>query len=336
MKDSLLSNAVQMHDIMTAPQETFITEGFRVAAAILAEAEVGSPLAPEDYNFWMQTIQDLADERGIKLSNVRAFHNLAYEVLDDDPRMDEFGNDETTKQHIVSALHRSMQASISHDKASEYVGKFQRKRRLSGGGLGAEEEEENATALIPLERQKEEIRRAGHDTGSDHMRNGKGHRGSRSNPYLSGTKRYNWFAAAYDHGYSGDMLPQPTRAIEQPCELPPAASGGNSSPAMSGAEDENLSEPAPTPTIDDAPQSEPLEADKEGFLAAAMDAVNGQVEQRTTNPHSSDTPEYSQWEDGYARFTAAQNGSAPIGPVAAPAGPAPAVERPSNLSHDWV
>lgn len=78
-------------------------------------------ITPDDYSEWLDAIVSFADtpQKVEKLkTSPSIFNDIAFHVLDNDPKMDLFGSDEETKSSIASALWNAYQAQIKHENIS--------------------------------------------------------------------------------------------------------------------------------------------------------------------------------------------------------------------------
>ena len=61
-------------------------------------------IQPADYQEWLRVVSEVGQEQNIDLTNQAAFQDLAFELLDNDPKVDAIGNSEDTKNNIVNTL----------------------------------------------------------------------------------------------------------------------------------------------------------------------------------------------------------------------------------------
>lgn len=93
-------------------------------------------ITPEDYQTWMEVLQAEAADRGVDLNKKMNFEDLAHLMFENDPRMDDLGIDDMTKQKIVSAMWSSFKASKAHNSVTRGVDR----------AIGRAREEEEAAA----------------------------------------------------------------------------------------------------------------------------------------------------------------------------------------------
>jgi len=140
-------------------------------------------VTPHDYQKWMRVMHEEGAARGININNKRSFEDLAFEMLDNDPKMDSIGSDERTKSNIVNILWQQHRAMIAQQKAQQSFKSMMRPEEN-------EEYEEVSGAFQQAQ-----------DACLDHWRGTV--KGTPKNPYAKGTKRHadwekGWEAA--EHG----------------------------------------------------------------------------------------------------------------------------------------
>lgn len=75
---------------------------------------------PSTFDEWLVTIRDMASEDNVSISNKAKFEDVAFEVLDNDSKLDEYTGDvEKAKLEIVNALWRTHKAEIDSLKAKK-------------------------------------------------------------------------------------------------------------------------------------------------------------------------------------------------------------------------
>lgn len=122
MKYSLINhfNAINK---LSPEDQVFVESVANFRGISLAEA-VGLDLphqdiTPEDYAQWLDLIKAFAEDEGADLDSPSGFQDVAFEVLDNDPKMDLYGGSEDIKQAIVNTLYHGYRAQASHSSASE-------------------------------------------------------------------------------------------------------------------------------------------------------------------------------------------------------------------------
>ena len=74
-------------------------------------------IQPADYQEWLRVVSEVGQEQNIDLTNQAAFQDLAFELLDNDPKVDAIGNSEDTKNNIVNTLWHAFNTSNYQQKA---------------------------------------------------------------------------------------------------------------------------------------------------------------------------------------------------------------------------
>lgn len=108
-------------------------------------------VTPEDYQNWLMTLIDIAQEQGVDLNRKRDFMDLLHnEILDNDPKLDALGNRMQTAERIGDALWQTYKVNKSHQALQKHVGSTIDQAReeeeaissmMGNNSMSAEEEE---------------------------------------------------------------------------------------------------------------------------------------------------------------------------------------------------
>lgn len=296
--------------------------------------ELDKAFSPEikksDYNRWMNEIHRLCKKEGRNVDTKRNFDNCAFAVLDDDPRMDVIGNDETTKVKIVSTLWHAHNAAENHKRASRGYEKAAKNKAHEDEEMMmnhidgcATEEEETAGSEEHL---LSHITKAGYQQAHiDHAKRRPGHTKS---PYHVGTLRHNLWKEGYSKGMNELMYGHVAAGEEEEApDMTDANAGPTDMDAVHGDEadmdDLDRTAAGGATTSDDisrepagANSTDPkalAAADLEGFEACMTahgegadmdqeyDVEEGGEEKPSQNPYDEETPEHEAWQAGYDR-----------------------------------
>lgn len=139
----------------------------------IEDEEFSADITPHDYQEWARVIRAEAADRGANMNNKRSFEDIAFFVLDNDPKIDMIGNDEETKRDIVNMLW---------------------KQQRSAPATTASTEDEEASAVNSAENE-------GRAACMDHYHGVI--RGMPKNPYAKGTRRYQQWERGFEEAELG-------------------------------------------------------------------------------------------------------------------------------------
>lgn len=179
-------------------------------------------VTPQHYTQWLETLLDVARERGVNVNRKQDFNEIAFEILDNDSLVDALGGDsEATKRNILKALWQSYQVSKAHTRVQDHVsGVIDRTREEEEAVdqlVGSECEEESGFSQAMklstgVEQEEQSYRLRKPPIYRQALRKGK------KNPYPAGSLR----AALWDdaHGSEDEEIDD-----ELPEDLPPEDAG---------------------------------------------------------------------------------------------------------------
>jgi hypothetical protein len=141
----------------------------------------------EDYKKWMRVIHAESKARGVNINTKRNFEDIAFEMLDNDPKMDLIGANEEAKAKLVNILWQQHRVMIAQNKA-EAVINF--KSFFARPEENQEYEEQTSGAYQQAQ-----------DACLDHWRGVV--RGVPKNPYAKGTRRHGQWEQGWEAAEKG-------------------------------------------------------------------------------------------------------------------------------------
>lgn len=156
---------------------------FSNGASFLYESEAETNFGPNDFQEWLREIRSIADERNEKLTSQTDFEDIAYDLLDNDSKLDLFkGNVEALKTQIVNRLWRQHKAERDLYNADQKWTK----------SLTSKRGEENEEATSP-KKFENPIMDAGYQAGKQQLQSGE----VPTCPYAVSTVRYKLWQDGY-------------------------------------------------------------------------------------------------------------------------------------------
>lgn len=138
------------------------------------DEQYSTNITSDDWNQWANAIRAEARDRNINLNNKHSFEDLAFFVVDNDPKIDMMGGDERTKRRVVNALWRQHLAAPHAPQQS------------------VEDEEMSQNDIAHHE---------GQAACLDHYHGIV--RGTPKNPYAKGSRRYSQWQNGFDNAEKG-------------------------------------------------------------------------------------------------------------------------------------
>lgn len=117
---SLIKNAQILSTLSESQIEQFtkIQQLLGLSSIVEAVEELSTAITPHDYEEWLRIIREYGEELGADLSNVTSFEDIAWEMLDNDPKLDAIGGDEEVKRHVVNTLWHAFNTAQHHQQVS--------------------------------------------------------------------------------------------------------------------------------------------------------------------------------------------------------------------------
>lgn len=119
---SLIKNA----QVLSSLNETtlqYFTNLSKILNRPVAELVLESfdAIEPNDYQEWLRVIAEVAAERGDDITNQAVFADLAYEVLENDPKLDGVGASEELTNQIVNTLWHALNTQNHHSQVGNHL-----------------------------------------------------------------------------------------------------------------------------------------------------------------------------------------------------------------------
>lgn len=153
-------------------------------------------VTPQHYNQWLETLLDIAQERGVSANKRSDFNEIAFEILDNDSFIDALGGDtEMAKENIVKTLWQSYQVNKAHQRVSKHVSdtieRTREEEEMVDQLVGAEDEEAGgfAQAFKQAQGMEDEESMFKRSVGPRTVYQHAVHKSSRKNPYPPGSLR---------------------------------------------------------------------------------------------------------------------------------------------------
>lgn len=196
---SLIKNAQIISTLSERDVEYYTTVQQTLGLESIVEAveQLSSVITPHDYQEWLRLTQEIADEDDIDLSRESDFQDLAWELLDNDPKIDAIGGDETMKQHIINTLWHAYNTNINQQHANSRIGSVEDEEVLDKNVSKHIE----MIKLITSSPKLSKVYASGVSAGQAN-KSGTGEKPTKS-PYASGTQRDKVWKAGFQHGTSG-------------------------------------------------------------------------------------------------------------------------------------
>jgi hypothetical protein len=118
MSLSLIKEAQIRSVLSEAELNYYSTVQKELGLSSLSEAieSTENTITPLDYQDWLRVIKEHGEEMGLDLTKSGVFQDIAWEVLDNDPKIAMLGDDEDSKVHIVNTLWHTFNAMSSNEQ----------------------------------------------------------------------------------------------------------------------------------------------------------------------------------------------------------------------------
>ena len=251
-------------------------------------------ISKSDYNTWMKQIHLSAEEQSININSKSKFEDLAFAVIDDDPKMTLLGDNEKTKRAIINTLWHAHHASMGHDKVAKAAASAVKSKAKAekeeeemsmGRPSGYEDEEDgsstskhNSTSSAILTSVAKDGYEAGHKDAKRVKPN------STKNPYETGSSRHKLWKEAYKHGLvDGSTVKQVQKT--------------DSRGSAEEDEEEKIDGGAKMNSIID-------KCERDGFIACSKAFQGDNNFSSPENPYPAGSAKSAAWEHGWSRCNA--------------------------------
>lgn len=186
----------QIRSRLTPNQITRYSELAQLTGRTLVEVaqEMDGTIQPEDYQEWLRVIGEVGEEEGLDLSKRAVFYDTAFEVLDNDPKMDMIGGSEGSKLAICKTLWHAYNVAQSHNAVGQ-VPPDEENEEASVEGNADMDLMSTVHSSVNLQK----VYRNGVSVGQSDVADGK----STKSQYQRGTKRDKVWKLGHKHGTAG-------------------------------------------------------------------------------------------------------------------------------------
>lgn len=162
--------------------------------------EFSTQITPRDYEEWIRIAKEIADEQGKDLSQEDTFHDIVWEILDNDPKLTATGDDEITKAHLVTTLWHAFNTNRSHEQFSSRQSGVEDEESSSKKVDGKVSNHVEFLSSILSNPALKKVYTAGISVGKEALSNAD--KAPAKAPYVQGTLRAKVWKLGYKQGFS--------------------------------------------------------------------------------------------------------------------------------------